>query len=128
MAANFRIITNNPAVKENFPAVSELHEESVEGVYRLCRDAVHRGARLISHPLAGSVKPNESPYRSVVLSAGAAALDLDSLSHIEGAIQTLKKLPVKRRAYPERTLEDFRAIDLDLMRSAVSALPHDYHF
>ena len=128
MAANFRIITNNPAVKETFPAVSELYEESVEGVYRLCRDAVHFGAKLISHPLAGSVKPNESPYRSVVLSANTAALDMDSLSYIEWAIATLKKLPVKRRAYPERALEDFRTIDLDLIRSAVSALPHDYHF
>lgn len=128
MAANFRIITNNPSVRDAFPAVSELFEESVEGVYRLCRDAVHLGAKLISHPLAGSVKPNESPYRSVALSAGTAALDMDSLSHIEGAIQTLKKLPVKRRDYSERTLEDFRAIDLDLMRSAVSALPPAYHF
>ncbi|MEL7609302.1 MAG: GrdX family protein [Bacillota bacterium] len=128
MAANFRILTNNPAVKEAFPGVTELYDATVEGIFKLGRDAIHFGARLINHPLSGSVKPNESPYKSLVLSIKPAPLHADSLSHIEGALQVLAKLGIKNREYPERALEDFRLIDLDLIQSAIQALPCEYHF
>jgi hypothetical protein len=31
------------------------------------RDHIHSGARLLTHPQAGSVKPYETPYRSVLV-------------------------------------------------------------
>ncbi|HHY28957.1 MAG TPA: hypothetical protein GX523_19845 [Desulfitobacterium dehalogenans] len=128
MAANFRIITNNPAVKEAFPDVTNHYEANVEGVFKLGRDAVHLGAKLINHPLSGSIKPNESPYKSLVLSKAPADLDFYSLAHIEEALQVFYKLGIRHRDYHEGTLEDFRIIDLDLIRSAIQALPSTYHF
>lgn len=128
MAANFRIVTNNPAVEEAFPGVTERFDVNVEGIFKLSRDAIHFGAKLINHPLSGSIKPNESPYKSLVLSTKPAALHEDSLALIEGAMQVLYKLGIKRRNYPERAIEDFRIIDLDLIQSAIQALPSEYHF
>ena len=128
MAANFRIVTNNQAVEEAFPGVTERYDVNVEGIFKLCRDAIHFGAKLINHPLSGSVKPNESPYKSVMLSTTPDTLHMDSLTLIEGALQVLYKLGIKRRDYPGRALEDFRMIDLDLIRSAIQALPSEYHF
>jgi hypothetical protein len=128
MAADFRIVTNNPAVKEAFPDVTELFEINTEGIFKLGRDAVHFGAKLINHPLSGSVKPNESPYKSLILSVKPAALHMDSLSLIEGALQVLVKLGIRHRDYDKRILEDYRVIDLDLVQSAIQALPNEYHF
>ncbi|MDR2908499.1 MAG: GrdX family protein [Oscillospiraceae bacterium] len=125
--ANFCIITNNPMVMEKYPCVTTLLDTSVEGVFRAARDEIHLGAALVNHPLSGSVKPNESPYKSLVLAGGGGPVDFASLRLIEGAKEVLDKLPPKNRRYSKETLEDFMVIDLDLLNSAVSALPARYH-
>ncbi len=125
--ANYRILTNNPAVLSLYGAVAQGVTGGVADVFAAVRDAVHLGAALISHPLAGSVKPNENPYRSVMLSTRRGQVDADSLRIIEDAIVTLRKLPVRQRHFTERVLDDFAAIDLDLMRSAMQALPAAYY-
>ena len=125
--ANYTIITNNPAVLDAYGEVVRCISGGVEEVFAAVRDAVHLGAVLISHPLAGSIKPNESPYKSVVLSTRRGVLDMPSLLTIEDASATLRKLPVKNRAYSQRILEDYSVIDLDLMQSAMQSLPPVYH-
>jgi len=113
--SRYVIITNNPAVASKYPNESRYVEGSVNKIFLAARDAVHRGAKLISHPLSGSIKPNESPYKSVVVNTATGPLDFKSLGIIEDAISTLARLPDKMRNYDESTLEDFRIIDLDLM-------------
>lgn len=125
--ANFYIITNNPMVSSKYPGVSTLHDKNVEGMFITARDAIHRGAVLINHPLSGSVKPNESPYKSLVLSNDKPGLDMQSLQLIEGALAVLHKLPKKNRSYDERVLDDFMVIDLDLLDSAMQALPAEFY-
>jgi hypothetical protein len=100
----------------------------VEDIFTLARDEIHLGARLINHPLSGSIKPNESPYKSLVLSNERGSLDTDSLLLMEGAIATLRKLPKRERTLSERVLDDFQVIDLDLLDSAIAALPSNYYF
>jgi len=77
------------------------------------------GAKLISHPLSGSIKPNISPYKSVLIAAGET-LDFKSLQIIEDAINVLERLPKKQHGYSESVLQDFRVIDLDLIRSSIN--------
>lgn len=117
------IITNNPQVAARYPDAAQYREASVSDIFLAVRDAVHLGATLISHPLAGSVKPNENPYRSVAIAPRRGPVDPRSLALAEGAIETLRKLGRKERAYDARALEDFQVIDLDLMHSAMQALP-----
>ena len=112
------IITNNPAVAKAFAIDSCYIQGSVHKVFTTVRDAVHRGARIITHPLTGSIKPNESPYKSVVITVATGELDLKSLNLIEDAISTLARLPDKNREFDESILEDFRIIDLDFIRAA----------
>lgn len=127
--SNFQIITNNPLVKEKYPQVSTLVEGSVYDIFVQGRDRIHIGAKLINHPLCGSVKPNESPYKTLLLSkTEGSGLDMFSLQLIEGAFQVLKKLPVKHIPYTPWMLEDYQVIDLDLVDSAIRALPAEYHF
>ena len=115
---NFLIITNNPAVVKKFPSMSEFHDKNVEGVFLMVRDMVHAGAKVLSHPLSGSVKPWESPYKSVCVTKHKGALDYDSLATIENALVTMKNRKYGH-VYSEKVLEDFRVIDLDLISSAI---------
>lgn len=126
--ANFYILTNNPMVEEKYPEITEFEEDStVSDIFNHSRNAIHLGANLINHPLAGSIKPNQSPYKSLVLSDRKGDLDMFSLKLIEGANQVLKKLGPRRRGYEESVLEDFQVIDLDLLDSAIESLPYEYH-
>ena len=124
---NFCIISNNPMVCEKYPRTAKFHDVPVKGILTIVRDAVHRGAVLISHPMSGSIKPNESPYKSVVMSDEKGELHMGSLQTIEDAIVTLRKFREKNLEYDEGVLEDFAVIDLDLMDSAMSSLPHEYY-
>lgn len=119
------IVTNNPLVKDLDGA--EFNDTDLMSVMHRARDLVHQGYRLISHPLSGSVKPNETPYKSIVLSAKPeASVDFDSLRVIEGSIQTAAKLLKDRPlpAWDSKVRADFQFIDHALLTSALQSLSH----
>lgn len=125
---NFHILTNNPMVQEKYPEITQFDQSlSVGDVFTQGRNSIQLGANLINHPLAGSIKPNQSPYKSLVISDRKGSLDMFSLRLIEGAIQVLNKFPKLNRKYDESTLEDFQVVDLDLLDSAIDSLPYEYH-
>ena len=82
---NYFIITNNPLVLEKLGETHNViyQEISYEEVLKEVRDRIHEGHLLLSHPLSGSVKPNETPYKSVMLSKGKGEMDERSLSIID---------------------------------------------
>ena len=125
--ANCYIVSNNPLADEKYKELVKAEKTDVMGIFIKARDAIHLGAVLINHPLSGSVKPNESPYKSLVLSTRRGPVDEKSLQLIEGAVAVLKKLGIKQREYPQYVLDDFQVIDLDLLNSAMQALPAEYH-
>jgi len=113
------IYTNNPAVGNNYPNFSRLFEGDVLCVLIAARDEIHKGAVLINHPQSGNFELNEIPYKSLILDASKGRLHFESLQLIEHAITTLTRLPKARHNYSETALEDFRVIDLDLVKSAI---------
>lgn len=120
---NYTIITNNPMVNEKFGGRTVYDRTfSLTDVLVLARDKIHRGHRLLTHPLSGSVKPNQTPYKTVIISAEAAAdTDADSLAIIEEAITMTRKLlkDAAPRAWGESTLQDFQLIDYSLIGQAI---------
>ena len=110
------VITNNPLVRDRLPE-AEFHDTDYLGVLVLTRDKIHLGHRLLTHPLSGSVKPGETPYKTVVISAERGSLDEKALNIIEESIQTSKKLLANRppRSLNEEVMADFRLIDYDLI-------------
>lgn len=121
MAVSFIIMTNNPLVRDRYRG--QYSVEYQDGIYMdllvRVRDKVHAGHKLLTHPLSGSVKPNETPYKSVMISQKRGTMDLESLSIIEEAIVTCRKFPVKYDGLPQRVLEDFQLVDLTLIDSAI---------
>ncbi len=116
------IVTNNKLVDSEFENVEYLEGCKYLEVLIYCRDKIHKGHKLLTHPLSGSVKPNETPYKSVVLSDEIGTLDFESLDIIESAIATTKKFlnNSEVRNWPERILYDFQIIDLGLVKGALS--------
>lgn len=123
------IVTNNPDVKAKYE--NERVVEFVEGGYKdvliRVRDLIFEGHELLTHPLMGSVKPNETPYRSIAVAKHAGKLNNDNVIMIADCITTYDKFAAnarfdRGRHAPEWLLEDFRYIDLTLISSAV-----DYH-
>ena len=87
------------------------------------RDGVHRGDRLLTHPLCGNLRPYQQPFRSVLIEEHPGELvDLDSLSMIEQAVAVYKSCE-GRLLIPEELDDDTRAdyafIDAELMRESL---------
>ncbi len=112
MIMKIRCLTNNPLVINRF-----LHTEKVEGetleVLQAVKGEITKGYKLITHPLTGSIRPDISPYKSVVISKVPDKLDIDSLKIIENAIEyTLNLLNMKaEQKWDEKSLRDFQLID-----------------
>jgi len=122
---NFRILTNNSLVKEKYS--EDLNITFIDGQYidviKSARDMVHKGLKLITHPLMGSIKPNETPFRSIIISEGTV-LDVESLMIIESSIVTAEKFQRDNKVpvWNEKVLDDFRFIDLRLFESALESI------
>lgn len=117
------LITNNPMVN-NFlkQLVFKFIIGNTMSVYREARDMIHKNHVLLTHPLFSSLKPNETPYRTVAISLEPReVLDMDSLMYIERAIEVTQKfLNMKYiRNYSEKLLDDFQIIDFSIIEDAI---------
>jgi len=87
------------------------------------RNMIHRGHRLLTHPLAGSLKPNQTPYKSIMLSEQHGKSEDESIVMIENCIMSAEKF-LRQKAMPlwtEKIQKDFRTIDLSLMENAAKS-------
>lgn len=123
------LLTNNEKFKqiENELNSNKLNLEYQDITYieilEKARDLIHKGYKLLTHPLYGSVKPNETLYRSVVLEE-AEEFDIQSLLLIEEAIVTAEKFKKNKMTpnWAESVKDDFRVIDFDLIKKTIDRI------
>ena len=117
---NMVIWTNNPKVLQEKPIENILFfDETMASLFARIRDAIHLGWVLRSHPLSGSVRPSETPFKSVLMEEGDT-LDFDSLALIEAAIATEKKTRETRHyLLDEASRQDAKLVDLSLIQNAI---------
>ena len=84
---DYLLLTNNPLVRDILSPFYEVAflEASLRDILIKTRDMTHVGHRLYTHPLSGSVKPNETPYKSILLSKKPGPFDADSALMAEDA-------------------------------------------
>ncbi len=117
-----RIITNNPLVKT---VLSDFYKvEFYEGVtYRdilvKVRDLVYNGYELFTHPMAGSVKPNETMYKSIVVGTDMKNVEVEHCNLMMNALITCDKFKPTGVKYSEYHHNDFQMIDYTLLCSAL---------
>lgn len=123
-----RVLTNNPLVRQKMANDSACTVEYCAGtlsdVLIRARDQIHLGYRLYTHPLSGSVKPNETPYKSIGLSdAPEKAVCTDSLLLMEHSLAVCSHLAAHPRPASPDMLKDFQLVDLTLILSALEGRP-----
>ena len=124
MLEPFRIITNNPAVAQKGYAENEYYNMNVLELFRMIAGETAKGCRLLSHPLTSSVRPDITPYKTVILSKRIGNPDMESLILIEQAVAYAEKLyeirevPIFQR-WDEEAKKDFQLIDLSITERAL---------
>jgi len=117
------IVTNNPLVKEKIGGNYNIDfvEGGILDVMEKLRDMIHTGSVLLTHPLSGSVKPGQTPYKSVMIHIVKGSVDADSLLMIEDAIDNCKKFVKRVDEFREGTDDDKRFIDFTLISSGIES-------
>ena len=126
MADAMRLITNNPEVVDRWKGDPRLEVEFLPGddmrevLYRV-RDLLHRGHRLLTHPFTGSLKPNENPYKSILVTEQASNLSLDHVAIIEQCIQATQNALNHRNipSYSQQVRQDYMLVDGDLIANGI---------
>ena len=133
MSGDIMIVTNTPLAHEQLQDKYNVvyYELPLNEILKVMRDMIHAGCHLLTHPLSGSVKPGETPYKSVLMlkgpktqgSAGekGAGADSESVKLIESALSACEKFADKSAGYAEKTLKDLQLIDLDLIKGAIAS-------
>ncbi len=120
-----KLITNNPKfIEENLKDIEiEYLDMSYIDILRKIRDYVHENWEIVTHPLYGSVKPNETIYRTIVIKENNS-LDITSVNLISDAIVTFKKFRNNREVpqWTDRVKDDFSVIDHDLIINAINRI------
>lgn len=117
------LLTNNPMVQASSQSICpvEFIDGSLMNVMIRARDYVHKGYKLLTHPLSGSIKPNQTPYKSILMQSASGAVDSDSLRILEGCIHTCKKLNTAEKDLPDLLLRDYMLIDSTLIEGALAS-------
>ena len=122
----YRIITNNSLCRDKYQEL--LPVEYLEGkgymdVLLTVRDYIQKGWRLETHPMTGSLKPNQTPYKSIMVSD--LPLDQEEFYSqemtIENSILSCRKfLEIKQTPdWSEEIRKDFMIVDLSLIEGAI---------
>ena len=122
---DYLILTNNPMVKEHLEGRGRFTirfepERSFREILVEARDLVYAGHLLYTHPLAGSVKPNETPYKSLIVSVEPHGFDADHAGLMANAIAVFDKFRPIGWELEERILRDFQLIDYSLLCGALN--------
>lgn len=119
---DFLILTNNPLVVKclgNEYKIRFEQDANYRGILVEARDMVYAGHTLYTHPLSGSVKPNETPYKSIVLSDVPKKFDGNMAAIMGESVQAFDKFTPRNRVLTEKLLEDFQLIDYTLLCGAL---------
>ena len=122
---DYLIVTNNPLVEKILGNAGkwtvEFHSDfAYRDVLVYVRDKIYAGHTLYTHPLSGSVKPNETPYKSIIISEEPHGMSNDDAIMISDAITTCDKFQVLDWSHCEQAMKDFQLIDYTLICGAIN--------
>lgn len=125
----YLLVTNNSLCFDKYQnrvKVDYLENGSYLDVLVKVRDYVQKGYRIETHPMAGSIKPNQTPFRTVLVSDekmdGNEMIENELM--IEDAVLMTRKFlsdhPV--RDWEESIVRDFGQVDLELISGAIDRI------
>ncbi len=125
----YRIVTNNRLCRDKYGSQVEmdyLENGSYLDVLLKVKDYIQKGWCLETHPMTGSLKPNQTPYKSVMISN--RPVDREDFYNqeitMENSVSICQKFQAIRQTpdWPERLREDYREVDLSLIEGALQKI------
>ena len=122
----YRIVTNNSLCRDKYQElipVDFLEGKGYMDVLLAVRDYIQKGWRLETHPMTGSLKPNQTPYKSIMVSDLLREQEefYSQEMTIENSILSCRKfLEIKQTPnWTEEIRKDFMIVDLSLIEGAI---------
>lgn len=117
------LITNNDRVYAKYKEILEVvYTESYEEVLIKARDMVYDRHVLLTHPQASSLKPNQTPYRSVIVYPKGDEDNTKDVLLIEKCLETYyrwQEIAPTPQKYDDKVAYDFRTIDLSVIDNVI---------
>ena len=117
------IITNNNYVFDKYKNdTNVILGDNYEDVLIKTRDLVYDKHVLLTHPQASSLKPNQTPYRSVIVYPKGEEDNTDSIMMIDKCIQVYREwqeISPSPKSYAPKVEHDFKTIDLSLIENVI---------
>ena len=121
----YRIVTNNSLCRDKYQElipVDFLEGKGYMDVLLAVRDYIQKGWRLETHPMTGSLKPNQTPYRSVVVYPQGEDDNMKDIMLIEKCIETYRQwqdIAPTPEKYADNVAYDFQTIDLSVIDNII---------
>lgn len=120
------LITNNDRVYEKYKdEIKVILLNTYEEVLIKVRDMVYDRHLLLTHPQASSLKPNQTPYRSVAVYPKGKEDNMKDIMLIEKCIQVYyewQEIAPSPEKYDDRVANDFKTIDLSVVDNIIPRL------
>lgn len=117
------LLTNNDRVVEKFgDKIHCIMCKDYEEVMIKTRDMVYAGNKLLTHPQASSLKPNQTLYRSIIIYPKEGEDNTEDIMLIEKCVETFiqwQGIAKSPESYPEDVANDFKAIDLSVIENVI---------
>lgn len=117
------LVTNNPRVYEKYKDETNVELlRTYEEVLLRVRDLVYDRHILLTHPQASSLKPNQTPYRSVAVYPKGEEDNMKDIMLIEKCIETFRQwqdIAPTPEHYDEKVAYDFQTIDLSVVDNII---------
>ena len=120
----FSIITNNPFVAKNYEDEYDVQyfDISIKEIMQKVRDLCGEGHELLTHPLSGSVKPGETPYKSVLVTQSrTCSCDTNGFILAQTAMDACDKFASMHKEWSPSVLDDFQLVDYTLITSGIES-------
>lgn len=117
------LITNNDRVYEKYKeTIQVILLNTYEEVLIKVRDMVYDRHVLLTHPQASSLKPNQTPYRSVVVYPKGEEDNMKDILLIEKCIEVFREwqeIAPSPKSYQDKVANDFKTIDLSVVDNII---------
>ncbi|MGR6836542.1 GrdX family protein [Syntrophomonas erecta] len=116
------VITNNLMVKNMSDIkVSFIDGDGREVLYQTL-NKVAGGHRLLSHPLAGSLKPDQNPFKSILVSQEKGQVNQSEIAVLHRSLEKMENMVEGGcRINKKPIYKDLQVIDQSLLASALEA-------
>ena len=119
----FSIITNNPLVVKSYESDYDVQyfDIPIKEIMQKVRDLCGEGHELLTHPLSGSVKPGETPYKSVLVAQTKGKCDTQGYQLAQTAMEACDKFTSMHKDWSPSVLDDFQLVDYTLISSGIES-------